>query len=103
MSEDVLRKEKMDTIVGSTLTLHINDEVQVPLTLNTIRERADAKDHGYECFTMVFSGANEQQLEQGTYTFKSEKLGDFLLFIVPIARDEKGMTYEAVINRELAS
>ncbi len=103
MSEDVLRKVKMDTIVGETLSLHVSDEVQVPLTLNTIRERADAKEHGYECFTMVFSGANEQQLEQGTYTFKSEKLGDFLLFIVPIARDDKGMTYEAVINRELAS
>lgn len=102
MSEDVLRKTKMDTIVGETLTLSI-EEHKIPLTLSSIRERADAKDHGYECFTLIFSGPVDKELNQGTYTMISEKLGEFLLFIVPVAKSEKAMTYEAVINRELAS
>ncbi|CAM2007475.1 hypothetical protein APED_12470 [Acanthopleuribacter pedis] len=102
MSEDVLRKVTMDTIVGDTLTLSVSEH-EIPLKLDTIRERADAKENGYECFTMVFSGPVDKELNQGTYTMKSEKLGDFLLFIVPVAKSQEAMTYEAVINRELAS
>lgn len=52
-----------------------------------------------EQFAIVFVGPVESFLNQGSRTFKHEQMGQFELFIVPIARDEKGFHYEAVFNR----
>jgi hypothetical protein len=49
-------------------------------------------------FAIVFRGPLEPILPQRIYRFEHDALGEFDLFIVPIARDENGTQYEAVLS-----
>lgn len=52
-----------------------------------------------ERFAIVFRGPTEPFLNQGTYRFEHDEMGEFQLFIVPLRRDDDGTSYEAVFNR----
>lgn len=52
-------------------------------------------------FSLFFRGPADFFLPQRTYEFMHEHVENFLLFIVPIGRDEQGFRYEAVINRNI--
>lgn len=52
-----------------------------------------------ERFTVLFRGPLDRGVTQGSYSFEHDTLGTFDLFIVPIAREEEGMVYEAAFNR----
>ena len=51
-----------------------------------------------ERFSLFFLGPGDMLLHQGTYTFEHPSMGELLLFIVPIGRDERGIRYEIVFN-----
>ncbi len=70
--------------------IEVND-----LTPKTARPAAAAK----ECFALVFIGSCNAPLRQETYTVTHESLGKFDMLVVPIARNRKGVYYEAVFNR----
>ena len=52
-----------------------------------------------EQFTLVFRGANEAFLGQGSRRISHDQMGEFDLFLVPISQDASGTCYEAVFNR----
>jgi|SRR5579872_2687535 hypothetical protein len=52
-----------------------------------------------EQFSLRFRGDWSKIFPQRIYTMKHDSMGEFELFLVPIARDESGTTYEAVFNR----
>jgi hypothetical protein len=49
-------------------------------------------------FSLVFRGGPSPPLPQRIYRVEHEELGAIEIFLVPIARDERGMTYEAVFT-----
>ena len=49
-------------------------------------------------FSLVFLGPREPLLPQRIYPLGHDELGDFDLFLVPIARDDEGTRYEAVFT-----
>ncbi len=49
-------------------------------------------------FSIIFSGPKEKDLGQGTRRFEHERMGEFELFIVPIAADDNAISYEANFN-----
>jgi hypothetical protein len=51
-----------------------------------------------EEFSITFRSAVDAFIPQGTYRFEHEKLGSFELFIVPVGKDDRGHSYEAVFN-----
>src|SRR5882672_9037103 len=53
---------------------------------------------GMERFSAFFSGPGEVKLTQGIYPLKHEGMGEFEIFLVPIAADQQGFRYEAVFN-----
>ena len=53
---------------------------------------------GMERFSAFFHGPGDRFLRQGIYSIEHEVMGEFELFLVPIAQDEKGFHYEAVFN-----
>jgi hypothetical protein len=53
---------------------------------------------GMERFSALFNGPGDRYLPQGTYELEHDAMGAFDLFLVPIAKDEKGLRYEAVFN-----
>ena len=52
-----------------------------------------------ERFSLFFTGPLDPFLPQGTYKMEHSQLGSFELFLVPVARDEDGFSYEAAFNR----
>ena len=55
----------------------------------------------YEAFSLTFLAPNEIPPEQMLYKIEHESLGEMELFLVPVAKDEKGLYFEAVFNREV--
>jgi hypothetical protein len=52
-----------------------------------------------ERFSITFRGPREPLLNQGTYSFVHNEMGEFMLFICPMRQDDDGTFYEAVFNR----
>ena len=53
---------------------------------------------GMERFSVFFVGPHDPFLPQQVYRLEHESMGEFELFLVPIAGDEKSYRYEAVFN-----
>ena len=53
---------------------------------------------GMERFSVLFRGPLNAFLQQATYPLSHEKMGSFDIFLVPLSREEKGYSYEAVFN-----
>ncbi len=69
----------------------------VEAKLVEVREVGSSEE--YEQFSLLFKGPSQPLLSQKTYTFEHSRMGNFDLFIVPIAASEAGISYEAVFNR----
>ena len=52
-----------------------------------------------EQFSILFIGPAEPCLPQSTYEIEHREMGNFDLFLVPIASDKNGTSYEAVFSR----
>ncbi len=56
-----------------------------------------------ETFSLMFRGPADRFLPQKTYRLKHDRLGEFDLFLVPVAQDKEGFIYEAAFNRLIQS
>jgi hypothetical protein len=79
--------------VGTTFA---TDDVQT--TLADVQELERHDESFRSPFTLTFRGPREPVLPQGTYAFAHEELGTVEIFVVPVASNEDGTTYEAVFN-----
>ena len=70
-----------------------------PMSLVLVKAEALPTTPGGECFSLLFQGAGEATLEQGTYRFAHTRLGQFDMFVVPKPADDQGPYLEAVFNR----
>jgi hypothetical protein len=88
-----------------TELLHTKFRIHVEPSQTIEVELVEVTDHGkipaWEQFSILFQGPREPLLPQHIYQMEHETMGSFDLFLVPIGRDEKGTTYEAVFNREV--
>jgi hypothetical protein len=67
------------------------------LVLTSCVESPHARpDH--PAFSLFFDGAGSERLEQQIFALEHPELGQFDLFLVPVAQIEGGIAYEAVIN-----
>lgn len=97
-----------DLLTHETFSKHINTKFQakleegnlVDLELGQVSELKVYPNQ--EEFTIIFRGPSEVFLGQGVRTLRHEQMGQFEIFLVPIAQDEKGFHYEAVFNRVAA-
>ena len=53
---------------------------------------------GMERFSLFFRGPADIFVPQGTYTLEHEQMGALDIFLVPVARGERGFLYESVFN-----
>ena len=73
---------------------------QVPLRLVEVIE--GQSDRRVQRFSILLHGPADRMLSQGTYSFRHDTLGEFLLFIVPVvgSNDER-IVYEACFSRQV--
>lgn len=73
-------------------------EVELELAEVVGYEGGPSEERGMSRFSIFFESPPEVFLQQGTYTLEHEQLGEVLLFVVPVARTERGFRYESVFN-----
>lgn len=69
----------------------------VTLTLIQVDQSARQAPGG-NSFALLFRGPAQPQLEQMTYMLDIPGTATFPLFIVPVARDQDGVQYQAIFN-----
>ncbi len=52
-----------------------------------------------ETFSLQFLANGNAEPKQGLYSLTHDLLGELDIFLVPVARDENGLYFEAVFNR----
>lgn len=91
--------ETFAPLLGSDFEIDLRGGPPIVLRLVAADPARPACEAGArEPFSIEFVGPSEPLLAQGTYPFSERSLGAFELFIVPIARDERGVRYEAVFG-----
>ena len=56
------------------------------------------EQQGMERFTLTFRGPADIYMPQNTYTLAHGEMGELDIFLVPLAQDERGFSYQAVFN-----
>jgi len=82
--------------VGTSFDLVAGSE-HFPMQLASCEDRGS--DERLEQFSLIFTAPAGAPLHQGSYAVEHPALGNLPLFLVPIAGDAEGVTYEAVFSR----
>jgi len=91
-----IRPQKMTEHIGSEFDVADDSSRTIRLTLTDVVE--NVKTEHNEAFSLMFHGPAEPFLPQRTRKMIHPALGEFELFLVPVARDKDGFQYEAVFN-----
>jgi len=94
---DNLTKEAFKENLNTEFRLQLEPSSTVALELVEILEGVSTSRQ--EQFTLTFRGPLESEFGQGMRDVEHDRMGKFVLFLVPIARNSDGMLYEAVFNR----
>ncbi len=94
-----LTEKEFSQHVGTTFHLTA-DQREIELELIEVNGYVtqEIEQGGMERFSAFFVGPGDPFLPQRVYELKHERMGEFELFLVPIAGDEKSYRYEAVFN-----
>ena len=86
--------------LGTKFLLRAGAPEPVELELVEVKSyNAGPDEHpGMERFSLYLYGPGDIYLPQRTYALEHERMGALELFIVPVARDERGYRYEVVFN-----
>ena len=97
----------LETFTCATFDPHLGErfrlEVEAGSTIDVVLTEArvwgaSPDPGGRDPFTVVFQGPPETVLPQRTYRLEHAAIGAFEIFLVPIGRDERGVSYEAVFT-----
>lgn len=83
--------------LNTKFRLRLNEHESVEAELTEVSEHLLSPRQ--ERFAVVFRTSNETFLGQGLRPIEHDQMGEFVLFLVPIGRDDEGTSYEAVFNR----
>lgn len=100
MSAKPPTEEDFKRHVGTKFSVRINGPQPVELELDEVKGySAGAREPGgMERFSLYFHGPGDAMLPQGSFVMEHPSMGELLLFMVPIGRDERGFRYEVVFN-----
>ena len=98
MLEDVTKAMFAENVNS---TFNLRQETGQPVALELVELCEGAPHPKYEQFSLFFRGPRAVLLPQRTYEVDHAKLGQFLLFLVPIKQDENGIYYESVFSRSI--
>jgi hypothetical protein len=71
-------------------------EMMCTLKLMEATARVNAPSASRQPFSLLFTGAAEPALHQGTYWFSSANFAEEGIFIVPVAGNSQQRTYQAI-------
>lgn len=97
---DVLNQANFMNNVNTDFRIEHDLPKPVGLKLMSVTPRVNEphEQAGMERFSAVFSGPVDFFLPQNTYRMVHPEMGEFEVFLVPIAKEADGFRYEAVYN-----
>jgi hypothetical protein len=94
-----LTEQEFSQHVGTNFQLKL---VQGTVNLNLSKVKGypsgPNEQTGMERFSAFFDGPPDPRLPQAVYQLEHERMGQFELFLVPVAKNDQGFQYEAVFN-----
>ena len=99
MVAEKLTCEDFEPHLGTGFTILDEDVPPTTLTLTEAKPLNSMQkiERDREPFALLFEGP-APLVEQRTYAFRHDVMGDRHIFIVPIAKIEDGFQYEAIFN-----
>ena len=98
---DLLPLERFASVANQTFDLSIG-EASMPLTLVDVKplpvQARTAPGVTRQPFSLIFRSLSQVILPQRIYWMNNATMGKLGIFIVPVARDQSGVTYQAVFN-----
>lgn len=96
---DLLTLEHFAPYLNDTFTASLVDG-EVPFVLVEARPIPTPANYaGLRApYSLLFRNSSALLFPQQTYPMRHEKMGQFGMFLVPIARDREGFIYQAVFN-----
>lgn len=94
---DTLPKAAFAENVNTLFRLVLPDSTVVEMELIEVKDAKSTPKQ--EQFSLFFRAPHEALLPQGLYRLEHDRLGPGELFLCPVARDGKGVSYQAVFNR----
>lgn len=95
-----LTEKEFSKHVNTMFRVELDGENSVDLELTEVKGYMSKhrEQTGMERFSIYFQGPAEPSLPQKLYAFQHAGMGKFEMFLVPIAKNEAGFSYEAVFN-----
>lgn len=93
-----LTEQEFSKHVNTRFRLKTDEPIEIELTEVKGYTGKPHEETGMERFSVFFHGPGDRYLPQSIYQLEHDAMGAFELFIVPVAKDERGFRYEAVFN-----
>lgn len=88
-----------ETAIGQVFAIPFDDaSFELTLTEAKLLKHYHPEVHERPPFTLVFRCPDPRVLPQSIYAMEHDLLGALEIFMVPIAGDAQGVSYEAVFN-----
>lgn len=84
-------------LLNTGFRLRLDESDAIESQLIEVTDNGTTPDQ--EQFSLIFRLPRDRPPTQGLYTVEHEKLGEFVLLLVPVKQDKRGIYYEAVFNR----
>ena len=94
---DTLHYEDFAPHLNTKFHAQIGQDRMIEVELIGVENRQPAPQH--ELFVLTFRAPRDAPVAQQLFQMSHHSLGQGIMFLVPIARDESGLVYEAVFNR----
>lgn len=95
---DKVTRDTFEPRKGEAFELTDEAAGEVELTLASVQGTGLQGKAPREQFSLHFHGPREPLLPQKIYRLENAEIGAMDLFLVPIAQDDEGTTYEAVFT-----
>ncbi len=97
---DLTNHEDFQPCLNDMFTVKAEDDIGPELELIQVKlfGEIDPDSKTRQAFSLLFRGPMEPMLPQKLYQLENSKIGEVLLFLVPIGPDEQGMLYDANFN-----
>lgn len=95
-----LTENEFSKHVNTNFRVNLDAERSVELELTEVKgyKSRHEEQSGMERFSVYFQGPAEPHLPQMLYPFQHAEMGEFEMFLVPLAKNDRGFRYEAVFN-----
>jgi len=93
---DTITMEMFSNVLNTPFQMHYGNSETAELKLIGVRDLGSSPTHTQ--FSLTFLGPLTCPPSQRIYKVEHAALGELQIFLVPVARNESGLEYEAIYN-----